>query len=292
MAKKTDDQAKLAEAPADTGTAVAVTATEATAVSTDVSAAMLLQDGAEAQGMFQKDDLAVPFLRILQDLSPQKNKMKAEYIEGAEVGMFCNTVTQQIWPGKPGVVVVPVAYMPSYIEWWPRDSKLGKGLVHDYGADAAAVPATTRNAKGQEMTAQGTQIVRAGLYYALVVDEETGAASPVAISLSGTQLKKSRRWNTLISGVLVTDRASGKTFNPAPFYQSYRITAEYEENDQGNWFGWQIAPFKPTTALPNGSQLYLRAREFKALITGGKVTVVQDEPEGEGGAPTSGDLPF
>ena len=34
------------------------------------------------------DDLALPFIRILGDLSPQVKKSKAEYIEGAEPGML------------------------------------------------------------------------------------------------------------------------------------------------------------------------------------------------------------
>ena len=37
------------------------------------------------------EDLAIPFLRILQAMSPQKNKRDGAYVDGAEEGMFFNT---------------------------------------------------------------------------------------------------------------------------------------------------------------------------------------------------------
>ena len=42
------------------------------------------------------DDLTIPRVDIIQDLSPQHKKNKPEYIEGAEVGMLFNTVTGKL----------------------------------------------------------------------------------------------------------------------------------------------------------------------------------------------------
>ena len=44
---------------------------------------------------FSADEMQVPFIRILQALSPQLNKKKPEFIEGASSSDMYNTVTGQ-----------------------------------------------------------------------------------------------------------------------------------------------------------------------------------------------------
>jgi len=62
------------------------------------------KDGAVAINMFEADadqgtqnisqeDLALPFLKVLGQLSPEINKRDGKYIDGAEPGMIINTVT-------------------------------------------------------------------------------------------------------------------------------------------------------------------------------------------------------
>ena len=40
------------------------------------------------------EDVKIPFLRILQDLSPQVKEGKGEYIQGAKPGMIINSVSK------------------------------------------------------------------------------------------------------------------------------------------------------------------------------------------------------
>jgi hypothetical protein len=44
-----------------------------------------------------QSDLALPFIRILGQLSPQVNKRDAKYVQGAEAGMIYNSVTNQLY---------------------------------------------------------------------------------------------------------------------------------------------------------------------------------------------------
>ena len=48
---------------------------------------------------FDSSEMQIPFVRLLQALSPQLNKKKAEYIEGASSGDAFNNVTNQYWDG-------------------------------------------------------------------------------------------------------------------------------------------------------------------------------------------------
>ena len=73
------------------------------------------------------EDFAIPFIRILQQMSPQLNKQDGRYNEEAQAGMLVNTVTNEVYDGDTGVTVVPCAYVKKYIEWIPREK--GGGLV-------------------------------------------------------------------------------------------------------------------------------------------------------------------
>ena len=53
------------------------------------------------------EDFTIPFLAILQSMSPQVQETEAEFIEGAKAGMLINTATQELYDGKEGVELVP-----------------------------------------------------------------------------------------------------------------------------------------------------------------------------------------
>ena len=72
-----------------------------------------------SQNMTQ-EDLALPFLKVLGQLSPEVNKRDGKYVEGAEPGMILNTVTNEIFDGSKGINVLPVFYERKYVEWADR----------------------------------------------------------------------------------------------------------------------------------------------------------------------------
>ena len=105
---------------------------------------MFEQDANQGLGNLGMDDLAIPFLRILSDTSPQIKKRDPQYIEGAESGMIYNTLTKEIFDGDKGVGVIPCSYQRQYIEWTDR----GKGSgapVNIYPADSDILSKTTRD---------------------------------------------------------------------------------------------------------------------------------------------------
>ena len=70
-----------------------------------------------------KDDLALPFLKLLQSGSDETKKKHAKYVEGAEAGMFYNTVTKKLYDGEKGIEVIPVFYKMTYPEWAPFEKE-------------------------------------------------------------------------------------------------------------------------------------------------------------------------
>ena len=67
-----------------------------------------------------QEDMALPFVRILGQLSPQVTEGDAKYIEGAKPGMIYNTVTSELYDGKKGIKVIPCYYKKDYPEWSDR----------------------------------------------------------------------------------------------------------------------------------------------------------------------------
>ena len=278
-----------------TTTAVAVVEGKVNPLATisDSLLANVMDDAAEGLD-FGLGDTAIPFLRLLQSNSPEVMRGNAKQVEGAQAGMFLNIASGALYEDEGGILVVPVAFMRSYTEWRPRgaDGNSGGGFVADYGTDGSLLTTTQRNDKNKNILPNGNELTEAGLYYLLVLDPESGTAERAALSLSSTQLKKARKWNSLIQAVTVP-RPTGGVFTPAMYYMTYRLTTRPEQNAKGSWFGLNVQAEKPVFELPDGEDLYLLARSYAALVRSGDVKAkaetldgdpgVGDAPEGDAG---------
>jgi len=75
--------------------------------SAPLPANMFEEDAAKGLGAIGQDDLALPFLKILGQLSPEVNKRDGKYVEGAEPGMIFNSVSGELYDGVKGLDVIP-----------------------------------------------------------------------------------------------------------------------------------------------------------------------------------------
>lgn len=222
------------------------------------------------------EDVALPFLKVLSQLSPE-----LETVDGAKAGMIYNTVTGQAFDGTQGIKVIPCHYERKYIEWSPR----GQGS----GAPAAIHPATSdimtktfrKAGDSKDYLENGNYIENTAQHYVLVVDDE-GNSSPALISMKATQLKKSRKWNSM----LMTTKLNGKNgpYTPPSYSHVYRLTTTKESNDKGTWYGWEVERVGPV----EDANVYQTARGFTLSVKQGEVNVKHDQEEG---AKVSSDKP-
>ncbi len=283
MAKKPENMKDTAPAVETKDIATVQSGPTQEVATSGISAETLFADAEEQMGEFGKADLAIPFLRVLQSLSPQVKKSDAAYIQGAEEGDFLNTVTSQIWKGPVGVVIIPVHYARNYSEFKPR--KMGGGFVKDHGSDSSIMEQTVKDDDGRniiERTVNGNreihEIVESGQYFNLILDEEAGTFQNSLLALGGSQWGKVRKWNTLIQTMQV--QVNGRFVRPPMYYQSWKLTSVPEKNEKGAWMGLNIARYKTVNELKNGEYLYEMAKEFRKLIMEGAVKVVQEQPTG------------
>ena len=229
----------------------------------------LEEDAGAGQESMSREDYAIPRLSILQALSPQVKKKGEGYIEGAEEGMIFDSVSQTLRDGEKGIRVVPVTYRRTFIEWKTREN--GGGFVADHGKEGSNLLSTaTRNDKGQDILPNKNQLVATAEYFVMVVNED-GSFSPYVITMTGSQLKKSRQWNTMINQLRVPTSDGKGTFNPAMFYSSCLLSTVPQSNNEGSWFGWKISPSDPVLSLQNGESLYIACRTLRASILAGEV---------------------
>ena len=127
---------------------------------------ILLQDAGAGQEGMNKEDLMIPRISILQQMSPQVNKRDGAYVQGAEPGFILDSVAQVAIDGEKGITVVPISYRRAHIEWKPDRG----GLVADHGPDSACLEKCTRGSRGEYLTDEGNEIVPTGEYFVFVVD--------------------------------------------------------------------------------------------------------------------------
>lgn len=214
-------------------------------------------------------DMAIPFMSILQALSPQV-KRGEQQLEGAREGDIFNTVTSEIFSGEEGIMFIPATFKKAVVEWKPRDE--GGGFVAQY-EDISEVEGVTRSADGKTLSGAGNILVDTAYHYGLMVNPVTGDYSQVVISMTSTQLKKSRKWITLMSNLKLT-KGDGTKFTPPMFGYIYKLTTVPEENASGSWSGWDIELIGQTPTV----DLYQAAKLFAENINKGLVKVAPPQP--------------
>lgn len=227
----------------------------------------LLKDS-QSGGGFEtvgRDDVAIPFISILQALSPQlRGETK---IKGAEEGDFLHTVANRTFKGP--VKIIPCAYQKSFVEWVPRDQ--GGGLVAQYDNDEI-LKQTKKNEKNQDILPNGNHIVTTAYHYCLLVNED-GSFERVVLSLTSTQLKKSRRWLSQAMGLMID--VNGKKVRPPMYSHTYVATSAIETKDKNSWYGWNIG----SPEMIKSSDLYKAAKQFHDEVTKGLVKAQEGAQE-------------
>jgi len=217
------------------------------------------------------DDVSIPFVQILQALSPQLNKNDGKYIKGAEQGNIYNSVLNTATDGDEGIVVVPCYYNKKYLEWAPRETGGGKVNEHD-SRDILAQ--CTKNDRGQMVLSNGNYIAETAQFFVMVCNEDETEWSQAVIAMTSTQLGKARKWLAQMLQQRVVNSA-GVTQDAPMFMFKYRLKTVQEQNDRGSWMGWSIGLEGPTT---NGAMAKEGAK-FLSKIKAGDVQVKSPDEE-------------
>ena len=208
-----------------------------------------------------QDDLALPLLKVLGQLSPEVNTRHAKYLKGAEPGMILNTVTNELHDGTKGINVIPCFYKREYVEWKDRGESMGAPVgVHAVNSDV--VGSAKRDNTNKDRLPNGNYLENTASHFVLMLGENPCTA---LITMKATQLKTSRKWNTMMMGI----KLQGKNglFTPPTYSHVYKLTTVQQSNDKGTWFGWDVSKGGPIKERA----MYDQARSFSQNISKGNV---------------------
>ena len=228
---------------------------------------MFEEDAAKGLGKIGQEDLALPFLKILGQLSPEVNKRDGKYVEGAEPGMIFNSVSGELYDGVKGINVVPAFYKLEYIEWKDRGDGPGAPVaIYDSSSDIMST--TKPDANYKDRLPSGNYIEKTASHFVIITGDSPSTA---LISMKSTQLKISRKWNSMMSGIKL--KGQNGLFTPASFSHIYRLKTTQMSNDKGTWFGWEVSKVGPIT----DQSLYQQAKTFSESISKGSVRAKHGE---------------
>ena len=213
-----------------------------------------------------QEDLALPFLKVLGQLSPEVNKKHGKYVEGAEPGMILNTVTNENYDGTKGIEVLPVYYQRQYVEWQDRgESKGAPVAIHSASSDILSK--ATRDKSYKDRLPNGNYLENTANHYVVLLGKTPTTA---LISMKATQLKVSRKWNSMMMGI----KLQGKNglFTPPTYSHIYKLKTVQMSNDKGTWFGWDVSKIGPIS----NKSVYDIAKSFADRVGKGEI---QAKPE-------------
>ena len=179
------------------------------------------------------EDMQIPFLRLLQPLSPQLLKTDAKYIKGASAGDIFNTVTGQFWEADAGLTVLVCAYTTKFLEFQLREA--GGGFMGELEAGHPDIRKTER-VGANEMLPSGNELVRVAQFLVLGVDKDTKMA-----------------------GLKIMPPEKG-LFTPPMWAVPWKLTTVQESNDKGSWFNFAVNKMElgdvPVAAQKEAQQMY------------------------------------
>lgn len=166
------------------------------------------------------EDFSMPFLKILQSLSPQVDEDADEYVQGAKPGMFINSVTNKLYGTT--IKLIPIQYTRIWLEWSPNRG----GLVGRHEPGSIQVDKSNFS---KWTNADGNIITDNHVFYCLNADHQD--EGPMVFSVTSSGIKHAKNWNTQI---MMTRLPSGSR---APYFSSvWELETVKNKNDQGSWY--------------------------------------------------------
>lgn len=250
--------------------------------------------GEEHQETMGKDDMSIPFLQILQSLSPQCTKGEPEYIKGAEASDLVNTVTNAIIKTRDdddnavmgNARILPISYKRSFIEWVPRSK--GGGLVKEYSVADGLSIVTQRSPEtgadviqaGSPLGTPGNQLSDTHTHFVFLINDDK-TWEPVVLTMSSTQIKPSKDLNNMVSKQTLPDGRKAPRF-----FGIYDVTTRRRSNDQGSWYIWEFE--RNGDVLSEDMMAMFRdAKKFVEGIEAGEHKVDHSKVQGEVNPDTS-----
>ena len=104
-------------------------------------------------------------------------------------------------------------------------------------------------------------------HFCLFIHPDSGMAQPVIISLTSTQIKKSKNWNHIANNIVM--KGANGNFKPPLFSHVYDLSSVGESNDSGAWKGLKVE----LSGKIEDAEHYRLAKELADIVKAGEANV-------------------
>lgn len=243
-------------------------------------------------------DTAIPWLVVCQPMSPMVTDGRCR------PGDLFNTLTEQIWEGHKGVLLVAGTTRHVAVEKEPTADQPDGGIYRgEHDLDSELVRNAIKSAKefNKWKTPTGNNLIDTFYIYGALSGEDGLAESMFAMSLTRTKIRPYRQWMGKLRQAIIRDD-NGKVHKPPLYANVVRLTThqEKQKNGKGTYY---IPVFK--SADPRGikasligadDERFQMAKLCGALVSSGEAKIdyaqeVSNDEDGgaeqEAGAPAN-----
>jgi hypothetical protein len=272
------------------------TAVKYNSVSAELAEELALDAGAGTSS--SADDNIVPFIVLLQDMSPEVKKRDPEYVQGAEVGYFLNKATKKLFApdedtaratGLPVLEFQHCHFDRCIVEWVPRVE--GGGFVARHELNGS--PEQTMSKLGGRLvqdqqdpnkkvwkTPNGHDLIDTRYHYGYAIptylnEDPSEQPTPAVLAFSSTGHTASREWMTLMNNFKVRTKM-GQLVTAPSWSKKYRIRSKARTNVKGDFFVVAV----DDAGIIEDSGMRAMGKALNAAATSGSVRAAADGTTG------------
>jgi len=217
-----------------------------------------MREDAQMGGKMSLRDMSIPYLAILQGMSPQVQPASDKYIKGSVASMIYLSVAEEIFPGDTGVPIVPCYFERVVNEWTPKEK--GGGLVATHNAEGGILSKATRDPQspGKLWLPNGNLAVETMNNYLLI--QTSHGWTQAIYPMKSTAIKHCRNWNS----TLFTMKVPGTREQAARWYYVWNLLTRPERKEDKVWYSPAFKQGEPVD-----DETYAMAKEFASIASTG-----------------------
>lgn len=221
------------------------------------------------------NDFTIPYLTILQGISPQIGGAPDDRIEGAAIGDLMISSTKEIFKGKEGLIFQPCDKRTIWVEWTPRKTPDGRKIAgggkfvatHEPASDVVRKAIATQKFPNYSTDAgnvlQDTRYFAGLIHRTLDLDEQSKLPpEELIISFSVTKIKPYKAYMDKIKSV--------KFGGQIPLYANRILITSFTDSVGG---GEPFQNFRLTPAIDNNVKSSIIPSTYITLLGYGKATL-------------------
>lgn len=236
--------------------------------------AELLEDMEGFGADFGSDEVTLPFVRIVQKMSPYLVEGDANYIEGCKAGQLVHTVDNKSYDS---LMIIPLRFEHLKIQWRMREH--GGGLVQVFKPTDPDLPATHKVEYQNIVTDEPDTVLEDTMQYVckvLTADCEDIGMAVVSCSKSG--LKFARKWNVQLQTKKL-QLSNGRVIRAPLFSHMYPLSTLQETNNKnGMTQSWHSFKFGEGVVLED-SELLQACIDLAKQVNDSSFATAVDAPQ-------------